>query len=934
MMQQKVIELKLVSFLTVLLMLFMTKLGYSQQKPNHIELTHFQLQSSTIIKTNGKELSSAGYQSRNYWFPVQLPSTVLSGLVANDVYPSPYFGLNNMRIPDASDTTNQAYGLSKFSFLPNRKNPWKDPYWYRTKFELPKADTGNRTWLHFKGINYRAAVWLNGHQLADSTDMVGMFRQYRFDITDYIHRTGENYLAVKIYPLDFAGLPAHPQLKALGPFYPNGGPKGDIGKNVTMLCSVGWDWMPAVRDREMGIWQPVFISTSGPVTVDEPHIVTKLPDLPDTSQANLNISMKLVNHTSKAQKGNLNLTISPENFSGQSIRLNVQQRIAANESKEIKLSPKDLSRLTIHHPKLWWPNGYGKPNLYNLNLSYSVDGKTSQSKNVTFGIRTVSSNVTNVNGWPRRDFYVNGRNIKLTGGAWVPDLLLRRDSTRYVQEMSLIENANLNTVRIWGGGIAPPDNFYEQADRHGLLVWQDFWVTGDTNGEFKGSPDWPLQGDVYVENMKNTIKRVRNHPSLLVWTGGNEGHARKELYDAMRQNVAKLDGSRPFIPSSSGFAKLPEGWKGSWPDNHKSGVYSGGPYSWQSPAHYYDLVEAGKDWVWKDEVGMPSQPTYSSLPKIVPDLVPDTTEAYPLNDTWAYHDAASGNGKYDTYYKAIVDWYGVPQSYKDYSAKAQLANANGYRAIFESVGSKLSDTGGVLLWKLNAAFPSVVWQIYDWYLNPNAGYYFTKRAVEPLHIQLNLDDSTMAVVNRRFKPQNNLKAQVRFYGEDMHQQFNKTFDTDASAGQATEVHSLESELKSRNKLTFVELELTNSKGIALSHNTYWLAPDHNFKTLKELPKTKINVKNIIPVEGKNEAWRVTLENPTDQMAFFVHSKITSKGGEELLPSYWSDNYISIAPHQSRTIEVNLKDAAKKAKPLYLSIDGWNTETETVAVSTK
>jgi len=899
---------------------FSVNVGYGQST---IRLKNFKLQSSTVVEQDGATLSTAKYQSDNYWFPVSVPSTVLSGLVANDVYPNPYFGMNNMRIPDASDSTNEAYNLGRYSYLPNHKNPWKDPYWYRTTFELPKNNIEKRIFLHFKGINYRAAVWINGHQLADSTDMVGMFRQYRFDITDYVHGDSNNYLAVKIYPLDDPGLPAPPQLKALGPFYANGGPTGDIGKNVTMLCSVGWDWMPAVRDREMGLWQPVYISTSGAVTIDETHVMTNLPDLPDTSLAGLNISMKLANHSSRSQGGKLSLTITPENFEGQSVQFNIPQKVGANQTKEVSLNYKDISQLEIQNPSLWWPNGYGNPNLYNLEVSYSVDGNVSYTKKVTFGIRTVSSKVTDVDGWPRRDFYVNGKNIKLTGGAWVPDLLLQRDSLRYVQEMSLIKNANLNTVRIWGGGIAPPDQFYEQADRHGLLVWQDFWVTGDTNGEFKGSPDWPLQGDVFIKNMKNTIKRVRNHPSLLVWTGGNEGHARKELYDAMRQNVAELDGTRPFIPSSSGFAKLPEGWNGSWPDNHKGGVYSGGPYSWQKPSHYYDLVEAGKDWVWKDEVGMPSQPTYSSLPKIVPNLVPDTTEPYPLNDTWGYHDAASGNGKYDAYYKAIVDRYGAPQSYKDYSAKAQLTNANGYRAIFESVGSKLRDTGGVLLWKLNAAWPSVVWQIYDWYLNPNAGYYFTKRAVEPLHIQLNLNDSTVVVVNRQFKDQHHLKARVRFYGKDLREKFDKTYDLDAPVEQATKIASIESELLSRDKLTFVELTLTNSQGVYISHNTYWLAPDSNFQSMQELAKSEVNVKRITSVEGKHDTWQITLENPTDELAFFLHAKIMTKDGKELLPSYWCDNYISLAPHESRTLEVSTRDAKQKREPLYFWLYGWN-----------
>src|SRR5665648_839093 len=212
-------------------------------------------------------------------------------------------------------------------------------------------------------------------------------------------------------------------------------------------------------------------------------------------------------------------------------------------------------------------------------------------------------------------------NVNLVGGAWVPDMRLNRDSARYDSELHLCRNANVNLVRIWGGGITPPDIFFDLADRYGLMVWSDFWVTGDTHGEFKGSKSWPLEGNVFINNVISTIYRIRNHPSLLLWTGGNEGHIRKDVYDRMRESVINLDGTRPFIPSSAGFAKLPEGWKGSWPDNKASGVYSGGPYAWQDSREYYRLADNAKDWVFKDETGLPSQPPYNSLIKIIPNLV-------------------------------------------------------------------------------------------------------------------------------------------------------------------------------------------------------------------------------------------------------------------------------------------------------------------------
>ena len=302
--------------------------------------------------------------------------------------------------------------------------------------------------------------------------------------------------------MDYPGLPATPQLKALGDFFANGGPTGDIGKNVTMLCSVGWDWMPAVRDRNMGIWQPVYLRTSGDVVIQNPQIKTELPNLSDTNLANLSLDLSLNNYSKASKNGNLKITISPENFNGQSFTLNQKIKIDANGSAEVHLTSQNVKQFAIQKPHLWWPNGYGQPNLYRIRLQYENGDQLSDDTSFVFGIRTVSSKVEMVNGWARRDFYVNGERIHLDGGAWVPDMMLNRDSTRYDYELHLCRNANINLVRIWGGGIAPPDIFFDMADKYGLLVWQDFWVTGDTQGEFKGSPDWPLEGNVFIRNME------------------------------------------------------------------------------------------------------------------------------------------------------------------------------------------------------------------------------------------------------------------------------------------------------------------------------------------------------------------------------------------------------------------------------------------------
>ncbi|MCL4481571.1 MAG: beta galactosidase jelly roll domain-containing protein [Bacteroidetes bacterium] len=913
--------------LSMILLFICAQHSFAQNKNIKQEkLTKFELQSSELIQATGEQISTPAYRSNVYWFPVNIPSTVLTGLVANRIYPDPYSGMNNMLIPDASDEFNKTYNLEQYSHIPNVPNPWKKPYWYRTSFKVPATDKGRHFQLIFKGINYRAAVWMNGKQIADSTQMVGMFAEYSFDVSKKINAGEENVLAVKIYPLDFPGLPAQEQLKAMGDFFANGGPTGDIGKNVTMLCSVGWDWIPPVRDRNIGIWQPVFLRTSGEVTIVQPQMITDLPNLPDTSVAKLSLNLSLSNHSQTNAKGNLKITIRPENFAGPAVLFSKEVSIAAGTHTRVALNAGNTPQLLVKQPHLWWPNGYGPANLYRLQLQYESNGVVSDDTSFVFGIRTIATKAVEVpNKFLRRDFYVNGRRVQLVGGAWVPDMMLNRDSARYDAELHLCRNGNINLVRIWGGGITPPDMFFDAADRYGLMVWSDFWVTGDTHGEFKGSTDWPLEPDVFVKNVVSTIYRIRNHASLMLWTGGNEGHIRKDAYEKMRESVITLDGTRPFIPCSSGFAKLPAGLKASWPDEQSSGVYSGGPYQWRDSKEYYRLADNAKDWVFKDETGLPSQPPYNSLIKIIPDLVWDTKLPFPLNNSWGYHDAATGNGRYDKYYEAMVSRYGAPFSMVDFSDKMQLMNATGYQGTFEAAGHRLNDIGGIMLWKINAAFPSVVWQVYDWYLEPNAGYYFMQNAVEPVHVQLNALDYNVTVVNRTYKPVPNLTIQADVFGLGSKSLFHQTAGVSLSATDVKESFSLSKILADSKGVNFVVLNLKDAGGKVISHNVYWLAADNDYTALGSMPRTKVETTILKREQVKTEIkWRLKFTNNSKQLAFFVSPQLMNDN-EEVLPAFWSANYFSLAPGESVTATVCASSDQLKGKNIQVQVNGWNVD---------
>jgi exo-1,4-beta-D-glucosaminidase len=923
--------MKLFIQLQILLMLLFPLVVRSQVLGvKQVQLKQFFLQSSEIEKKSGAILSTARYQPKEQWFSVNVPSTVLTGLVANKVYPNPYIGLNNMLIPDACDSFNNQYHLGKYSHIPGVSNPWKNAYWYKTGFTVPATDKGKLFQLIFKGINYRADVWLNGTLIADSSQIVGMFAEFDLNVSKIIKAGEENILAVKIYPLDFPGLPAHPQLNALGDFYENGGPTGDIGKNVTMLCSVGWDWMPEVHDRNMGIWQPVYLRTSGNVVVQQPKITTTLPAISDTSSAKINIQLTLANYGKEVQAGKLNITISPETFKGNSIVLSQNILLNADEQKKVVFTPEQFKQLIIQHPHLWWPHGYGNADLYRIRLQFISNNQISDDTSFVFGIRTVDSKFSTVNGWAKRDFYVNGKRIHLVGGAWVPDMMLQEDSLRFAQELMLCKNANTNLVRIWGGGVAPPDPFFEITDRLGLLVWEDFWITGDTHGEFKGSADYPYQADVYIKNVVSTIYRLRNHPSLLVWTGGNEGHARKQLYDAMRDNVANLDGTRPFIPCSSGLAHLPKGWNESWPDNKPGGVYSGGSYKWEDPQFYYTKINEGKDWVFKDETGIPSQVPYETLAKNIPDLTHDNKLPYPFNNSWGYHDACAGNGHYDLYYEEMIKRLGESKGLKDFSDKMQIMNADGYRGIFEAAGHQLNNNGGVLLWKLNPAFPSVIWQIFDYYLAPNAGYYFMQNACEKIHVQLNLDDSVVAIVNRTFHAQSNIVLDAAMYDINGKLLFQQKKNLNIGESEVMKTIPLSTILSKYTQLSFVVLNLKDAEGHSISHNVYWFAKDHQYQSLKSIDPAKLDVKIIgKETDSINARWRIQFINSGKQMAFFVHPKITS-GQDEIFPGFWSGNYFTLAPGESIMLDATYPNASIINKKLQLKLSGWNRNDEMIA----
>ncbi len=999
------------------------------------------LQSAYLVRADGAAISSPRFKPRG-WAKVEVPTTVLAALVRRGIYPEPTVGLNNLKIPDANEEYNQKYNLAQYSHLPGKRNPWVDPYWFWTRFKLPANLEGKHLWLHLDGINYRAEIWLNGRLVARPEEIAGMFGSWRLEITDVIFFKKSNTLAIKVYPLDYPGMPAEPQLRTFGSFGENGGPTGDIGKNVTMQCSIGWDWIPEVRDRNMGIWQPVTISATGPVDLRNAKVETRLsfasPENDANIQADLTIRAELINLEERPARGLLQVKIIPPELTFQSeafLKQNgitpggqwrpelslpaaffisddtrvdpshflfkppglnalplenshAQERmsslltwqkeieLAPRERRDISLDKREWPELALKGPWLWWPHDLGFPSLYELELKFIQGGELADSEKIRFGIREITTGVTEVNGWKRRDFFINGRRLFLRGGAWVPEMLLRReaDPKWLLKELLLWREANLNLVRLWGGGVTPAEEFFSICDHLGLLVWHDFWITGDCQATWgKGSRDWPLEAEVFLNNARTTVLKLRHHPCLLLWTAGNEGFPRAEIYKPLREEIiARLDGTRPFLPSS-GYAEPPESWGLSWPDNQPAGSYSGGPYWWVDPKEYYHLAERGRDWVFKNEVGLPSLPLLPSLKKFLPDLTPSPDLPFPLNHAWGFHDACEGNGKYSLYDQAIRRLYGEPQTLEDYVLKAQLVNAENYRAIFEAANQNQKNISGVVLWKTNSAWPSVMWQIYDYYLLPNAAFYFVRRAGEPVHPQLDRRDRTIWVVNNLLQPARNLRLTADLYDLKGQRIWGKQEVVEVEGRSSLKMWPLE-----LRQTSFLVLRLLGNRrdskanpyfeseeqfgpgqvagksgarhfdgntwqtapsppegGHLLAENYYWLSPDDDFTALQDLPRIKLQteMEEIKLPRGKSpsdfwpgfaaRAFKIKIHNPADTVGFFVFLTLFSTKDEAITPSFWDDNFLLLLPGQSR--EVKVRVLGQPDKKIYARLEGWNIQ---------
>jgi len=844
-------------------------------KNNELE-NDWQIQSSDKVTANPESISSTNFKTAN-WYAAKVPNSTLGTLVNDGVFKNVFFNRNLEKIPDSLFTAH---------------------WWYRRTFVIDNTGEGQFYRLRFNGISYSADIWLNGKKIASADTVQGSFRQFIFDVTPYIKK-GENVLALKVK---------------------QGGP-GDL--NIGFV-----DWNPEPADNHMGIWRGVHLLATGPVSLDQPFVITDV-DTATLDHANITLKIKLQNHSDKNINGILKTII------GNDIHISRDVSLAANESKEIVLTPEDYKALSMDHPKLWWTNDLGKPNLYSLDMSFETGNQVSDSRKIKFGIRSV------IGYWTEQGFRayrLNGKNILIKGGGWTDPMLLNATPEYERAGIEYAVHMNLNAIRMegfWGHD----QHIFDLCDEKGILIMAGFSCQWEWKGIFGGKYEdkygaiiTPDQMDIAAKSLHDQVVWLRNHPSIFLWLYGSDKWPRPELEQKYLDILKEVDPTRPYVQSAHEWVSEITG---------ATGMKMRGPYDYVPPDYWYIDKLNGGAFGFNTETGPgPEIPVLESLEKMIP-----KDSLWPIGSSWLYHAARGQFHNLTAYNNAMNERLGHANDLTDYLRKAQYLNYEGMRAMFEAFEANRFKATGIIQWMYNASWPKLWWQLYDYYLMPTGAFYGARDANEPLHISYNYGNNAVDVMNNTSEKTSALSAKITVYDIDMNQVLQKTVPVNNLISQETRsVFKLPAEMDV-SKTWFLDLRLFDNQNNKLSNNfyalsmqgdsldekksTWFITPQSQFADLtllENLPKVKLTTSETRMVNGDSTMINVKVKNPTTHLAFMVYLDLKKdKSNESVVPVFWDQNYFTLLPGEERTVSVWCHTSDLGGQKVKVVVGGWNVE---------
>lgn len=796
----------------------------------------------------GEQISVPGYRAAG-WVAAQVPGTVFGSYVNAGREKEPTYGDNIAQV--------------------NRAKYDRD-YWYRTEFWGPKHTSNEKIWLNFDGINRDADVFFNGKKIGE---MRGFVQRGRFEITPLLRAGGRNGLAVLDHLPAGSGNESSP----------------------SFICSLGWDWMPRVPGLNMGIYKAVFLTRTGPVSVRDPWVRTNLPTL---SQAELSVQATLENSAPRPVSGTLVGTISPGG-----IAFSQAVTLGAGETKTVTLDSRTVAALRVKNPRLWWPNGYGAPNLYTCRLAFRVaktvsDAKVSDAKTVRFGVRKYTYDTDG----GVLHFHVNGVRVFPKGGCWgMAEFMLRCHGKDYDTRLRFHQEMHFNMIRNWMGMTAD-EAFYDACDRYGMMVWDEFWL--NSGG---GSPS---DIHVYRANAIEKLKQVRNHPCVALWCADNEGDPPAPLGDWLREDIQTYDGGdRRYQPNS-----------------HAGNLSGSGPWEDLSVKHYFEGVSLGLgDYGMRSEIGTATVPEFESVQKFVPrdDWWPPTK---PMWDTH-FLGPSAGNAGPNLYNLDIDSRYGEAGNVQDYCRKAQMLNLETMKAIYEGFLDHINTgASGVLIWMSQSAYPSFVWQTYDYYYAPTGAYWGARTACEPIHIYWNAATDQIRVVNTTRQIYPGLTAEAWVYAMDGTQKSHTATVITSRPGAVTDGFLLRFPEK-LSAVHFLKLRLTNRAGKLISENFYWRGvKPQRYAALNDIAPVKLAVSSHLTTANGEDVLQADVTNPANShtVALMIRAQaVHPRTGAQILPAFISDGDFSLVPGETRHLTIRCAHKDGGAQKPRLVVDCWN-----------
>lgn len=772
------------------------------------------------------------------------------------------------------------------------KTQFDKPFWYRNEFALPELNNNQHVSLCFDGISYYANIWLNGELIASKDSIYGTYRHFSFDVTPHV-KSDNNVLAVEVFR-------ARP---------------GDPNTGFA-------DWNPRPADESMGIYRDVYLSITGNVRLNNTYVKPEV-NTETLEEAWLTIETEVENLTDQEISGDLVGEIESKEFS-------YAVTLAPYEKKKVKITSVEAAILHIKNPRLWWCNNMGSPELYNLDLKFKTDHTVSDREDITFGIRQIESYLTK-EGY--RGFKLNGKTVLLKAAGWTDDIFLRDTPESNEIQVQYVKDMNMNMIRFesfWGTS----SNIYDLCDKYGIMAvvgWSCQWeweaYYGKPCDEMYGCILTDKEIDLIAQSFATQVLWLRNHPSIISWMPGSDMLPIPKLEEKYLAFLKESD-NRIYVGAAKERTSELSG---------KTGTKMAGPYEYVGPNYWYIDTLYGGAFGYNTETGIGAQlPVLESIKKFIPE-----DKLWPLNDTWNFHcttsTAAMNSLKELT--TVINNKYGQAKNLEDYLMKADLVNYDGTRAMFEAFRVNIGKTTGIVQWMLNSAWPSLYWQMYDYYKVPTAAYYSVKKANLPLQLIYNYGNNSIYAVNEQLKDISGYKAIVQVF--DINSTVKEKKEKPLDIRTNTSVNILQ--LAPLKENVFLALEILNQQGEVVADNFYSLSskPDEylwdktdwvhtpaksyaDFKSLSTLKTVELDIQTNKSEEQDNIIYTVEIKNPSGKIAFMVNLKLKDNRGEMITPAFWSDNYISILPGQKKILECKVNKGTISNNNIKLDIKGWNS----------